>query len=365
MTRGLDISVVLATFNRSNYLRQTLEAMCEVDCRELNVEFVIVDNNSSDDTARIIDAFTERLPLRHLFEARPGKNCALNHAIDTAELGRIVVFTDDDVVPRKDWLKEVLSACDRWPEYDVFGGKIELIWPHETVIPRWAKENEYIRGIGFAEHDLGKQARPYEPSSVPSGPNFWVRATVLRDGMRYNESIGPRPGQKFGMGSETEFLMRLAAQGRKFLYVPTALVCHHVQVSLLDSRSMLRRAVRMGRGEPHTRGLPDPDRLARSRWRWRLRRLAAMSWHLVRFGVSMMRRDECVRMDQATRALRFFAYHREALLMSWRGDEGGAEEHSAGTSSTGHRGCQSACEAQGLHPHGRDTDPGRSLEEKP
>jgi glycosyltransferase involved in cell wall biosynthesis len=95
----MNITVIFSTFNRSAYLSKTLEAMTELDSVGINVQFAVVDNNSTDETSQVIDSFADRLPLVHLFEPRPGKNCALNHALDSVEMGDIVVFTDDDIVP--------------------------------------------------------------------------------------------------------------------------------------------------------------------------------------------------------------------------------------------------------------------------
>jgi glycosyltransferase involved in cell wall biosynthesis len=75
------LSVVIATYNRGEALRLTLEAMTGVRHSDLRVEWIVVDNNSSDHSAAIIRSFSGRLPLRHLHESRPGKNCALNKAL--------------------------------------------------------------------------------------------------------------------------------------------------------------------------------------------------------------------------------------------------------------------------------------------
>jgi len=313
-----DISVIYSTYNRGKYLYETLEAMCEVDRDGIKVEFVVVDNNSSDDTAQVIDSFADRLPLCHLFEPRPGKNCALNHALDSILVGDIVVFTDDDVVPCKDWLKQIADACAKHTEFDVFGGKIIPILPEGVSIPKWATEDKTIRGIGFAEHDLGTNAKAYQSGSVPSGPNFWVRGEILRGGVRYDEAIGPDGSNKFRMGSESELLLRLANNGARSCYYPDAIVGHHVQPHLLDTKNMLKRAIRYGRGKPYLRGIPDPEKFARHPWPWRLRRGLAMIWHWFRARFFLLRGgDESVRMKNAMDALSQYAYHRESLSLSF------------------------------------------------
>ena len=62
MNSDLDISVIIATHNRDSVLDETLQGMERLDRSGINVEFVIVDNNSSDKTKDVVMRFSERLP---------------------------------------------------------------------------------------------------------------------------------------------------------------------------------------------------------------------------------------------------------------------------------------------------------------
>lgn len=266
----MDLVVIFTTFNRSAYLLQTLEAMTQLERVGLNVQFVVVDNNSTDDTSQVIDSFADRLPLVHLFEARPGKNCALNHALDSIELGDIVVFTDDDVIPHRDWLKAIIGVCERWPDCGVFGGKIDLIWPEGATVPSWALTNTSAQELMFSRHNMGDVDRRYLRWQFPFGPNFWVRREVFSDGRRFDESIGPRPGS-YRMGSETSFLQSLAASGYPIIYSPDAVVGHHVRHSQLSEAAIREKCFRRGRGTAylrehgHSRLLEEADLLVSHR----------------------------------------------------------------------------------------------------
>ena len=171
---GLDISVLIATYNRAEILRQTLESMTDLDREGLAVEFVVVDNNSSDHTKQVVESFSGKLPIRYLFESRPGKNCALNKALDEVALAKLVVFTDDDVDPRKDWLKAVVSASRHWPRFSVFGGKQfleeELKIPVTIFIPPWnSYDYNTIRALeqsGFQCLSAGSSGPSGSPSSL-------------------------------------------------------------------------------------------------------------------------------------------------------------------------------------------------------
>lgn len=282
-----DISVIFSTYNRASMLQKTLEAMEKVDRNGLDVEFVVVDNNSSDDTALVLESFKDRLPLLALFESRAGKNIALNHALNTARLGDIVVFTDDDIVPNTDWFHRIADACARWPQYSVFGGKIYPIWPEGAVLPRWAEECEALRSIMFSIQDFGSADVPYD-GERPFGPNFWVRGSVFAEGRRYNEGIGPRPGS-YKMGSENSFLLQLEEDGFKSVFIHDAVVGHHVQPSLLSTEGLIQRFIRSGRGLEARVGVNHRNLLLKNKFLWYLRMLIAVGHSRVR--IRLVRRS--------------------------------------------------------------------------
>lgn len=53
----VDISVVMATLNRDEQLRRTLDAYRSLDTTGIRWELIVVDNNSTDNTAGVLDAF--------------------------------------------------------------------------------------------------------------------------------------------------------------------------------------------------------------------------------------------------------------------------------------------------------------------
>lgn len=251
------ITVILSTFNRANDLRETLEAFCLLDLTGLQVEFVVVDNNSKDETPEVIDSFMARLPLVHLKEARQGKNCALNKALDDVALKELVIFTDDDITPLPDWLQQIASACENWPQYSVFGGAVRVKWPGENYPPVWCGP-KWIQSICFATNEAdGEEERPYPEGVYPFGPNLWVRSTVFSDGYRYNENIGPRPTKRL-MGSETSFLIGLAKKGYSAVLIPRACVQHRPQDREITQEAVLKRGYRYGRSQPHLDRLKGP-----------------------------------------------------------------------------------------------------------
>lgn len=315
MSNNTDISVIIATHNRAAMLREILESMVRLDREGLSVEFVVVDNNSSDHTKQVIESFTERLPVRYLLEPRPGQNCARNRALKDVELGRLVVFTDDDVEPRKDWLKAIVSISERWPEYSVFGGKIYVIWP-SVQIPEWA-HIPYIKALCFAEHNHAESECVYAPTENPFSGNFWVRREVFENGRHFCERIGPHPGG-YIMGSETSFLKEVSEDGYRMVYSPEAVVGHHVRPEDISIYNILKRAYRYGRSIACMRPLCRQALLDNHPVLWRFVRAGA----IVRLTFSLLTSLAALilkKPEKAMQTMQWIGYNVESLNIAKEG----------------------------------------------
>jgi glycosyltransferase involved in cell wall biosynthesis len=263
-----DVTVVIATFNRAALLRETLEAMCRVRTGDLSVNFVVVDNASSDATPEVLHQFAQRLPLTQLRESKPGKSNALNLALREASLGEIVVFTDDDATPDVSWFEEIVATCRRWPSHSVFGGRIEPGFPSCVPRPFWT-EDKRIQAIAFSAHHVSEREGPYPAHFEPFGPNFWMRRSALA-GVEFRSDLGPHPTRRT-LGDESEFLRRLRRRGCAPIYSPSARVVHRIEAERLTEIALYRRAYQSGRGTVHVTGMPETTLLERSRIAWNLR----------------------------------------------------------------------------------------------
>jgi glycosyltransferase involved in cell wall biosynthesis len=257
---GPATTVLMATRNRAERLERTLEAFARLEAPG-PWTLVIVDNGSVDRTPAVVAAFQRRLPIIHLHEPHPGKNRALNAALAHIA-GDLVVCTDDDVVPRPDWLKRLRAAADAHPEFAIFGG---------TILPLWEKDPEpwIVRWVplGACFTVLVRDEGPC-PALRVYGPNMAIRAAVFARGYRFNAAIGPDGSTDYPMGSETELVLRLERDGYRAWHCKDAVVSHVVRPEQLDERWILNRAYRLGRGlqlygiawtrrwEPRLRGLP-------------------------------------------------------------------------------------------------------------
>ena len=100
-TNPVKYSVVIPCFNEENYLKRTIKSLQSQDYKG-NFEIIVVDNNSTDNTAII----AKRLGVRVISEKNPGV-CFARQKGTLSASGSIVISTDADTVFKKNWLSKI------------------------------------------------------------------------------------------------------------------------------------------------------------------------------------------------------------------------------------------------------------------
>ena len=234
------LTVLMATHNGAHTLPRVLDGYTKLDPPRGGWNVVIVNNGSTDETQTILDSFRSRLPLRCIQESKLGKNNALNTGLLNVT-GDLVVMTDDDAIPRPDWLKQFRDTADAQPSFSVFGGVIVPNW--ESSPESWILPFCYILTIT----DAAWQEGPI-PATRIYGPNMAVRSQVIQAGHRFDPSLGPT-GSRYQMGDETDFLQRVCKAGFRSWHCQHAVVEHIIRKNQMDQSWMLRRAKASGRAE--------------------------------------------------------------------------------------------------------------------
>lgn len=288
----MDCSILLATRDRAASLDRTLASIAAQATEGIRWEVLVADNGSTDGTAAILDRWAERLPLRWAIEPRPGKNRALNRVLGMAH-GRLLLFTDDDVIAAPHWIASHWTAAAHWPACDIFAGVIRPQFPARP--PEWTRR-EPFRSVLFAAYEYERDEGPIE--HLPFGPNYAIRSLLLgRE--TFDGTVGPN-GSEYAMGGETELLRRLRAKGARTAYVPGAVVEHIIRPEQLSEEFVVARAGRFGRGLVR---LGDVE--------WSPHRLFGVPRYLIRQLVEVWLRRVRARLrgDRFERLAADFAYH--------------------------------------------------------
>lgn len=115
------VSFVMATHNRCDVVRHTLDriGLCGLDRRDY--EIVVVDNASTDGTPDAIGNRVDRLLRLSHNAGSCAKALGVNHAA-----GRLIVFLDDDSFPRPGSLRRMLEKFERDPHLGAAGFSVHL-----------------------------------------------------------------------------------------------------------------------------------------------------------------------------------------------------------------------------------------------
>jgi glycosyltransferase involved in cell wall biosynthesis len=98
----MDISVVVPTYNKSGLLKGLIESL-QNQTYSGKYEIIIVDDGSQDNTMDVVKGFSNIVYIR---QKNKGPAAARNAGIRKAR-GKIVVFTDDDCLPSRNWPSEL------------------------------------------------------------------------------------------------------------------------------------------------------------------------------------------------------------------------------------------------------------------
>jgi glycosyltransferase involved in cell wall biosynthesis len=248
----VDITVILCTHNRSEYLAKALDSIAKsILPQSTTWEVLVVDNNSSDQTAETVKDFRRRYPnrFRYLFEPQPGKSHALNAAIRESQ-GAVLAFVDDDITVEPTWL-ERLAAPLRDSSWSGSGGPVILEW--SSPKPRWLP----VDGMDAPLVGFNPDRQAGGISEAFFGGNMAFRRPIFERYGVFRTDLGPSPNRETPRANEdTEFVRRVIAGGERLFYEPSAVVFHPVPVSRLRKEYFLDWWFDKGRGDILMLGIP-------------------------------------------------------------------------------------------------------------
>jgi len=164
---GPMFTIFIPSYNRGYCLPRALQSVAESTCQDL--EIVLIDDGSTDDTSAVVAAWQGRLPfpLRYFFQENAGKASAHNRAVAEARgYFFLNLDSDDSLIPNA--LAEVLAEWERVPEgqRDGLSGIAGLLLEEDgsvsgTPYPRDRVDSDYleIHALGYVHGDKREATR--------------------------------------------------------------------------------------------------------------------------------------------------------------------------------------------------------------
>lgn len=233
------VSVIIPAYNAEKYIKRCLECITNQNYPKDKIEVIVVDNNSTDNTADIIKSFN----VRYVFNEKKGPSPSRNKGISIAT-GEYLIFTDSDCLADSDFVLNHVNTHLNFkrsnPKVKMVGGGIgghnKNFWAVCDDFCSWSAYNPALK----------KHANnSYFPSANISVPKSLVDEIGV-----FNEDLKT--------GEDVDFSLRVTYGGYQLYFEPKAKVSH-------INRDTFREF--MGHGKSWARPVTEPGGENNQQWK--------------------------------------------------------------------------------------------------
>jgi glycosyltransferase involved in cell wall biosynthesis len=248
------VSVIIPIYNGESDLPELLKCLRSQTYPPDRVEYLLVDNGSSDRTLEILQSQPQIQALR---ETEIQSSYAARNTGIRAAKGSIIAFTDADCRPSPEWLTELVQPFVE-PIVGLVAGEIKAL-PGHTLLERYADRHETLS----QKHTLAHSFCPYGQTA-----NLAVRREIFAEVGLFRPYLTT--------GGDADLCWRILRQENtswELKFAAAAIVQHRHRTTLEELRSQWQRYGRSNRylhelhGISLTRDMSQKDYLYRwSRW---------------------------------------------------------------------------------------------------
>jgi len=216
----LPVSVVILNWNGGDYLIRCVRSVLETDYPKNLLEVIVVDNGSTDGSARSVKKV---YPQVKLIENKKNLGfCVGNNIGIRSATGDLIILLNNDTIVDKDWIKEILKRA-KDPRVGVVGCK--LYFPGTKTIQTLGfriKFLGYWESIGAGEMDIG-QFNQIEKVDYVSGAALAIKREVV-------EKIGLLDTEFYAYAEDADLCYRARKAGYRVV-ISNAIVYHYGSLS--------------------------------------------------------------------------------------------------------------------------------------
>ncbi len=219
--RFLKVSVVIPTYNSANTITDCLNGILEQDYD--NLEIIVVDDCSKDNTASIVSSFPEVKLL--INEKNKGPSFARNVGVKNSN-GEIVILLDSDSwVEDRTWASRHVKAHEKNPECLIGGG---------------------IQGTGRGI--IAKAEKYFWVTNIPNSGNRipFAYGHLVTNNLSFSRQIFDKIGgfeERIFSGEDVLFCHQATKLGIKILFFSDIIIFHHDREKI---GTVLKRSFKYG-----------------------------------------------------------------------------------------------------------------------
>jgi O-antigen biosynthesis protein len=245
------VTVIVPAFNHRDVTVRCLRSIADSWFESLDVQFVVVDDGSSDGTA---DAVTKLDGIDYL---RSGKNEGFIRACNRGAAlarGKYLCFLNNDTVVRDGWLDHLVTAAESDPQIGVVGAK--LLFPDGRL--QEAGGIIWRDGTGW---NVGRFESPQDPLynyrrdvDYVSGAALLVRRELFERLGGFSDTFAP------AYYEDVDLCFGARSLGYRVVYEPQSAVVHYEGVSAGNESSGTKRFQEINRPKFRQKWSAELDR---------------------------------------------------------------------------------------------------------
>lgn len=240
-------SFITCTFNRANNLSRTLDSLVKQVYDANKFEILIVNNNSTDHTAKICEQFIEQyssLNIRSVIETNQGLSFALNRGIKEAK-GEYIIYIDDDETIEVEHLSRLDSYLNENPQIAFAGSAVIPVYEGEE--PKWmSRFLQRLMGGAFGQNKT--KVELLSASSYPGTGHTIIKRALYDVYGNYNTELG-RKGAALMGAEDKDLSIRLIQAGVKCYFLPNIPIYHHIPAYKLTDEFFNKLTYSIGKSE--------------------------------------------------------------------------------------------------------------------
>jgi glycosyltransferase involved in cell wall biosynthesis len=209
------VSVIIPSYNSSGYLGRALHAI--VDQSYDNIEVLVIDDGSADNTAEVVAHFQQQYPwINYYHQSNAGVSIARNNGLKLST-GKYVVFFDSDDLMEFDFLTKRVLFLENFSYYNACCSVVTAVSEKDVLLPYYYK--------GIHDHPVEQILKHLKNTSTcPS--NYMIKSDILKS---------------HHAGFDTE----LSSSADKYFFIQSS---PFLKIGLIDSQSNCKLLYRLHPG---------------------------------------------------------------------------------------------------------------------
>ena len=214
----MKISVVIPTYRRAESLHQCLTGL-RAQIRAAD-EVLIVAQTGDEETLRLVESWKEWGTIRLVETSAGGQVNQLNCGLEGSR-GDVIAITDDDAVPRPEWLRRIEKHFSANPDLGGVGGR-DFVQENGSLLVGDARLVGTVQWFGrvAGNHHIGE--RMQSSVDILKGANMAYRTAAIGDA-RFDGDLRGRGAQTC---NDMAFSLEIKRRGWRLMYDPEVAVDH-------------------------------------------------------------------------------------------------------------------------------------------